>query len=217
MVELNDRDVEELDKIIIRLSSIKKTSIESPSICKLNEKIKARSKTLPANLRMAVDLRYTAPVDEVLDTVCPIAERLNTSVQSSARYKDNIAEIDADDARNLLFGLQPKKFNYKVAPNHLMYGLIAEEVEKVLPGAVVKNKQGQADSLRYDNVVALLLSVIQEIDKELTDQTKTIIEMHENMNKLKDATEHNILSVISAFDAYDKYLRQKMDCARHKK
>ena len=85
-------------------------------------------------------------------------DRLGTTT-SSKRFKEEIKPMDK--ASNALFALKPVTFRYKKAIDPAgtpQLGLVAEEVEKVNPDLVVRDKQGKAYSVRYDQVNAMLLN-----------------------------------------------------------
>jgi uncharacterized coiled-coil protein SlyX len=66
-----------------------------------------------------------------------------------------------DTASEALFALQPVTFRYKkeVDPDGIpQFGLVAEDVEKVNPDLVVRDKEGKPHTVRYDQVNAMLLN-----------------------------------------------------------
>jgi hypothetical protein len=70
---------------------------------------------------------------------------------SSARFKYEIRPMDK--ASEALLALKPVSFRYKkeVDPaGTSQFGLVAEEVEKVNPDLVVRDKEGKPYSVRYD-------------------------------------------------------------------
>jgi trimeric autotransporter adhesin len=78
---------------------------------------------------------------------------------SSQRFKEEIKPMDSDS--EVLLALKPVTFRYK---KHIdpagtsQFGLVAEEVEKVNPDLVVRDKEGKPYSVRYDAVNAMLLN-----------------------------------------------------------
>jgi hypothetical protein len=56
-------------------------------------------------------------------------------------------------ASEALFALKPVTFHYKS-----QFGLVAEDVEKVNPDLIVRDKEGKPYSVRYDQVNAMLLN-----------------------------------------------------------
>ena len=86
------------------------------------------------------------------------AGKLGTST-SSRRFKENIKPMD--QVSEALFALKPVTFRYKkeIDPaGTSQLGLVAEDVEKVNPDLVVRDKEGTPYSVRYDQVNAMLLN-----------------------------------------------------------
>src|SRR5205085_12330821 len=76
------------------------------------------------------------------------------TVSSSARYKDDIRDMGNQSQR--LQQLRPVTFHYKPDPNaSQQYGLIAEEVAKVYPELVVRNKDGEVESVQYHQLIPM--------------------------------------------------------------
>jgi trimeric autotransporter adhesin len=96
------------------------------------------------------------------------------TVQSSARYKDDIKPMEK--ASEAILGLKPVTFRYKeeLDPEKIpQFGLIAEEVEKVDPDLVVKDEEGKISTVRYEAVNAMLLNeFLKEHDKVQTLETR---------------------------------------------
>ena len=66
-----------------------------------------------------------------------------------------------EGASEALFTLKPVAFRYKKDIDPVgtpQLGLVAEEVEKVNPDLVVRDKEGKPYSVRYDQVNAMLLN-----------------------------------------------------------
>jgi hypothetical protein len=108
---------------------------------------------------------------------------------SSRRFKHEIQPIGR--ASDVIFALKPVSFRYNKeydAIQRLSFGLIAEEVAEVAPDLVGRNKQGEPDSVRYEQINAMLLNEflkehrkVQELEKgmatlaaQLKDQTAQI-------------------------------------------
>jgi hypothetical protein len=78
---------------------------------------------------------------------------------SSRRFKEQIKPLER--ASEALFALKPVSFRYKdeIDPaGTSQFGLVAEEVEKVNPDLIVRDKEGKPYSVRYDQVNAMLLN-----------------------------------------------------------
>ena len=78
---------------------------------------------------------------------------------SSKRFKDEIKTMG--EASEALFALNPVTFRYKKEIDGAgiqQFGLVAEDVEKVNPDLIVRDKEGKPYSVRYDQVNAMLLN-----------------------------------------------------------
>jgi len=97
------------------------------------------------------------------------------TVTSSKRFKEDIKPMDK--ASEALFSLQPVTFLYKkeIDPaGKSQFGLVAEEVEKVNPDLVVRDKEGKPYSVRYDQVNAMLLNEFLKEHCKVEEQQRTI-------------------------------------------
>jgi hypothetical protein len=97
---------------------------------------------------------------------------------SSRRFKDEIKPMDK--ASEAILALKPVTFRYKkeIEPNGaIMFGLIAEEVEKVDPDLVTRNDKGEAEAVRYEAVNAMLLNEFLKEHKAVQEQGATIAEL----------------------------------------
>ena len=66
-----------------------------------------------------------------------------------------------DNASEAILALQPVTFRYKKKfdpTGAAQFGLVAEDVEKVDPDLVVRDKEGKPYTVRYDAVNAMLLN-----------------------------------------------------------
>jgi len=105
------------------------------------------------------------------------AGKLGTTT-SSQRFKEEIKPMDK--ASEALFALKPVAFHYKkqIDPTGTpQLGLVAEEVEKVNPELVVRDKEGKAYSVRYDQVNAMLLNEFLKEHRKVEAQADTIAEL----------------------------------------
>ena len=101
------------------------------------------------------------------------------TMTSSKRFKEDIQQIGT--ASEALFALEPVKFHYKkeIDPSRKsQFGLVAEEVKKVNPDLVVRDKEGNAYSVRYDQVNAMLLN-------EFLKEHKAFVAEQYNVEKLQ--------------------------------
>ena len=66
-----------------------------------------------------------------------------------------------EQASEALFALKPVTFRYKeeIDPQKIsQFGLVAEDVEKINPDLVARDKEGKPYTVRYDQVNAMLLN-----------------------------------------------------------
>jgi hypothetical protein len=103
--------------------------------------------------------------------------RLGTAT-SSRRFKEAIKPME--QASETLFALKPVTFRYKkgIDPQGIpQFGLVAEEVEKVDPALVVRDKEGKPYSVRYDQVNAMLLNEFLKEHRKVEKQQAAIAEL----------------------------------------
>jgi hypothetical protein len=97
------------------------------------------------------------------------------TITSSRRFKDEIKPME--QASETLFALKPVTFRYKkeIDPTRLsQFGLVAEEVEKINPDLVVRDKNGKPYSVRYDQVNAMLLNEFLKEHKKVRQLEATV-------------------------------------------
>jgi hypothetical protein len=101
------------------------------------------------------------------------------TLTSSRRFKDDIKPMER--VSEALFALKPVTFHYKkeIDPAGMQqFGLVAEEVEKVNPDLVVRDKGGKPYSVRYDQVNAMLLNEFLKEHRK-NDEQESKIEQQE--------------------------------------
>src|SRR6266550_633772 len=108
---------------------------------------------------------------------------------SSKRFKEEIKLMDKSS--EALFALNPVTFRYKKEIDSTatpQLGLVAEDVEKVNPDLVVRDKEGKPYSVRYDQVNAMLLNEflkehrkVEEQSHKLQEQEATLAELRKEM------------------------------------
>jgi Chaperone of endosialidase len=111
---------------------------------------------------------------------------------SSKRFKDEVKPMDK--ASEAILALKPVTFHYKkeIDPERTpQFGLVAEEVEKVNPDLVVRDKEGKPYSVRYDQVNAMLLNEflkehrkVQEFEANAVRQQKQIEALTAGLQKV---------------------------------
>ena len=79
------------------------------------------------------------------------------TMSSSRRFKKEITPME--DASEAILSLKPVMFHYKGDKTSTpQFGLIAEEVAEIEPDLVVRDKDGEIYTVRYDAVNAMLLN-----------------------------------------------------------
>ena len=109
------------------------------------------------------------------------------TVNSSIRYKEDVH--DMADASSALYRLRPVTYRYKESyadgSKPIDYGLIAEEVAEVYPDMVVRDAEGQIQTVQYQKLTPMLLNEVQkqrqllERQEQALEQQKMTIQMQE--------------------------------------
>jgi hypothetical protein len=115
---------------------------------------------------------------------------VNTSGQlgtamSSARFKTQIKPMDESSAA--ILALKPVTFCYKqeIDPKGIpQFGLVAEEVEKVNPDLVSRDRNGKPYTVRYEAVNAMLLNEFLKAYQKIEQQEDTIAQLKSGMERL---------------------------------
>lgn len=107
---------------------------------------------------------------------------------SDRRYKKDIVKIDR--ALDKVLALEGVMYHWKqesfpgiFTDSTLQMGLIAQEVEKIIPEVVETDKEGYK-SVEYSHLVALLIEAMKEQEKTIAD-LKSELASKEDMEKLK--------------------------------
>lgn len=83
---------------------------------------------------------------------------------SSRRFKDNIKDLESTD----VLKLRPVSFTYNVGSDQSpQTGLIAEEVEEIMPQLVAYDQDGLPGAVKYHDLPVLLLLEIQKLNKRI--------------------------------------------------
>jgi hypothetical protein len=104
---------------------------------------------------------------------------------SSERFKDEIEPMNK--ASEAILALKPVTFRYKKeidAEHTLRFGLVAEEVAKVDPDLVARDKNGEIYTVRYEAVNAMLLNEFLKEHRKNEEQQATIAQLKSGMEAL---------------------------------
>jgi hypothetical protein len=128
----------------------------------------------------------TTGINNAQTVVIDGAGQLGT-VSSSRRTKFDIAGLDAS-VTSALQALRPVQFRYRRAfadgSMPIQYGLIAEEVQDVLPELVATDNDGQPASVKYHVLPTLLLADVQRLERERQALQDTVAEQRRAIDAL---------------------------------
>ena len=109
----------------------------------------------------------TTAIGDAIPVLIDSAGQLGTA-SSSARFKNEIKPMEK--ASEAILALKPVTFHYKNdKKNTPQFGLIAEEVAKVNQDLVVRDKNGEIYTVRYDQVNAMLLNEFLKEHRKVED------------------------------------------------
>ncbi|MFL6583283.1 MAG: tail fiber domain-containing protein [Chthoniobacterales bacterium] len=133
---------------------------------------------------------------------------------SSARFKDEIKSMS--DASDVLLGLRPVTFHYKkeIDPSGSpQFGLVAEEVERLNPALVTRDREGKAFTVRYEAVNAMLLNEFLKEHRTVEEQADSIAEL-QRMLAREEAVMAGQQKEISALTATIQKVSDRLDPSR---
>ena len=127
------------------------------------------------------------------------------TITSSARFKDEIRPMDKTS--EAIFSFKPVTFRYKKeidpAGTH-QFGLVAEDVEKVNPELVTRDETGKVNSVRYDQINAMLLNeflkeheTVQELKSRIQKQEAIIAQQQKSFESNLARQEERIEALTS--------------------
>jgi hypothetical protein len=113
------------------------------------------------------------------------------TLSSSRRFKKEIKPMD--QASEAILALKPVTFHYKNdAKNTPCFGLIAEEVAEVNPDLIVRDKNGEVLSVRYDQINAMLLNEFLKEHRRVEEQGATIAQLKQDFQSRLSAQQKQI-------------------------
>ena len=116
----------------------------------------------PTSVTTAVNLTVTGDVRATGDVITKYSA-------SDIALKENLQVID--NALDKVSQVNGYTFNYIDRPDERISGIVAQEIEKVLPEVVFDHERnnGTYKAVRYDNVIPLLLEAIKELKGKVDD------------------------------------------------
>jgi Chaperone of endosialidase len=111
-----------------------------------------------------------------------VTGKLGTPV-SSQRFKHDIKPMDKTS--QAILALRPVTFYYKTdKKNTPCYGLIAEEVAKTSPDLVIRDKNGEPLTVRYEQINAMLLNEFLKEHRKVEQQADLIARQQKQIDAL---------------------------------
>ncbi len=156
-----------------------------------------------ARIRSIGSGAYSAPVNQMADGTL-------TTATSDRRFKKNITTID--DALDKVRQLRGVTYNWKDEQNKKrMTGMIAQEVNDVMPELVFQNPTDDYYGIFYGETSGLLVEAIKELDKKQeeknTDFKSKISKTKSKLKKLRDlenVREDNFSKINKKLDNLDE-------------
>jgi hypothetical protein len=107
------------------------------------------------------------------------------TLASAKRYKENIEPMP-DQTDNIMH-LQPVIFTYKHDDKHTrQYGLIAEDVMRVLPELIACDGKGEIYTVNYTSLIPILLCQIQRLEMENKRQDQRVEQLQRSIQRLME-------------------------------
>ena len=134
--------------------------------------------------------------------------KLGTST-SSQRFKEEIKPMDK--ASEALFSLKPVTFRYKkeIDPQAIpQFGLVAEDVEKVNPELIVRDKEGKPYSVRYDQVNAMLLNEFLKEHRKVQELEATVAQQRRDFETMITELKKEMESVVTRSKEQDAKIQK---------
>ena len=113
--------------------------------------------------------------------------RLGRGNVSSRRYKHDIKPMEK--ASEAIYALRPVRFRYHKeydSTQTLAFGLIAEEVAEVYPDLVGRNPDGEPESVRYEQINAMLLNEFIKEHRKVEEQQRELELLKAELNEQRD-------------------------------
>jgi uncharacterized coiled-coil protein SlyX len=111
-----------------------------------------------------------------------------------------------DKASEVIFDLKPVSFRYNKeydSTQRLSFGLVAEDVAEVAPELVGRNKKGEPESVRYEQINAMLLNEFLKAHKTAQELKCTVAK--------QDATIADLKSTVAKQEAAFDQQQRRMD------
>jgi hypothetical protein len=150
------------------------------------------------------DLRITGPMrvgsfpSSTGTGVCRTTNGTLASCSSSARYKEEILDVDPRAAADLVEQLRPVSFRWQDSGLEDL-GLIAEELAELEPRLVTFDAAGEIEGIKYNHLSALLVAALQDLQAHHDDATRAqqarIAALSEQLTAQREAFEERLAAL----------------------
>jgi len=129
---------------------------------------------------------------------------------SSLRYKTDVRTFR--DGLDIINRLRPISFTWREGGMHDL-GLAAEEVEKVEPLLTYRNKQGEIEGVRYDQLSAVFINAFKEQQAQIDQQQEQLKRQAEQIKRQEDQASKQRAAFASQQQELDAL--KKLVCRSH--
>jgi hypothetical protein len=91
---------------------------------------------------------------------------------SDRRLKDNIVPLDDKECLDKVLKMIPMSFNMKNDLSKKRFGMIAQDIEHILPDLLGKDASGEYLSLNYNDMIAILVGAIKSLSANYDNRGK---------------------------------------------
>ena len=99
--------------------------------------------------------------------------------ESDARLKRNVVDMNSESCLHAVSQLQPKSYEFIVNPNQQRFGVIAQELEQVLPTLV--NTTNGSNSVNYVEIIPFLIGSIQHLKQAVECLQNEVVMMQSQL------------------------------------
>jgi|GEM_PF-1703757 len=136
----------------------------------------------------------------------------NVTTTSDSRYKTNITPIDSSLLK--ILALKGVYYNWDIAKwpsknfsDKKQIGLIAQEVEKIIPEVVTTDKEGYK-SLSYDKLTAVLINALEDLKMESDSKIDLLKKENDSLKtEVKELKNDPLRSVVQKLEAENQLLK----------
>ena len=128
---------------------------------------------------------FNQPTGDPGSTVAVFIDSNNNlgTISSSRRYKHDIQPMDK--ASEVILALKPVTFKYNSdVKGTSCFGLIAEDVAQADRNLVVRDKNGEVQTVRYEQINAMLLNEFLKEHKKVEEQQTSICQLKSEMQTM---------------------------------